>query len=111
MALILNNEDYDSERMRTYASFEGDRDRFSFKPGDNNLDQAVDDIIADSFNRERSSVVTDREQLEPGDDILNTSMSAMSIQTNKRESNSKKRGRIKRDDYGQGEKACECTIF
>lgn len=89
MALILNNEDYDSERMRTYASFEGDKDRFSFKPADSNLDQAVDDInldqeavddiIADSFSRERSSVVTDREQLEPSDDILNTSMGAMSI--------------------------------
>jgi len=84
MALILNmeNGDYDSERMKTYASFQGDR--FSFEHNENNnLDEAVDDIIADSMRRDRSSVVTDRDELEPGDDILNTSMGSMSIQTNK----------------------------
>ena len=62
----------------------------------NNLDVAVDYIIADSIARDRSSVVTDRDQLEPGDDILNTSMGSMSIQTTK----SKKKSRSKRDDYG-----------
>lgn len=71
---------------------------------------AVDDIIADSIRRDRSSVVTDRDQLEPGDDILNTSMGSMSIATNK---SIKKQRRMKKGEFGEGDRGCDakCTIF
>jgi hypothetical protein len=70
MALILNSQhdDYDSERMRTFESFavNSQSDKLT------GLDEERENILTDSIRRDRSSVVTDRDQVEANDDILNT---------------------------------------
>ena len=112
MALILNNQhdDYDSERMRTYESFAAQSQPINTEDLDvereNIKAHEREHMLSHSIRRDRSSVVTDREQVEANDDILNTSMG--SIQTFKPSKRSKKR----MDNIGEGEKACaECTIF